>query len=116
MSMSRDSRLHAVLCSKCFHNQGLRLDATRIGGEKGGVCPQCRAVDGRKLDKDLVETLAFRFFVRGTYHRTAYGGAPVVQMNEDHYGETDINVPDALKTDIKLLEEAARIGFFYYGP
>lgn len=94
--MSLDSAIHAVLCSKCFINQGLRLDAARIGVEQEGVCPHCGAVDGRKLDKELVETLAFRFFVRGTYHRTTYGGAPVVQMNEHHYGKTDIDVPDSL--------------------
>lgn len=110
MGMSPDSAIQAVLCSKCFNNQGLRLDAARIGVEQEAVCPQCSAVDGRKLDRDLVETLAFRFFVRGTYHRTTYGGAPVVQMNEHHYGKTDIDVPDSLKADIALLEETARIG------
>jgi len=114
--MSPYSAIQAVLCSECFNNQGLRLDAARIGMEQEGVCPHCRAVDGRKLDRDLVETLAFRFFVRGTYHRTTYGGAPVVQMNEHHYGKTSINVPNSLKADIALLEEAARIGFFHYGP
>jgi hypothetical protein len=84
--------------------------------EQEGICPHCRATDGRKLDKELVERLAYRFFVRGTYHRTTYGGAPVIQMNEHHYGKTDINAPESLKADIALLEEAARVGFFYYGP
>lgn len=114
--MSQANTIEPALCSKCFINQGLRLDAVRIGVEQEGTCPQCHAADGKKLDKELIETLAYRFFVRGTYHRTTYGGAPVVQMNEHHYGKTDIDVPDALKADVTLLEEAARIGFFYYGP
>ena len=116
MAMPDDSTIQAALCSKCFKNQGLRLEATRIGVEQEGLCPHCSAAGGRKLDKERVETLAFRFFVRGTYHRTTYGGAPVVQMNEHHYGKTDIKVPDQFKADVALLEEAARIGFFYYGP
>ncbi len=116
MTMSEHSPIHAVLCSKCFINQGLKLDAGRIGIEQEGVCPHCGSTDGRKLDKELVERLAFRFFVRGTYHRTTYGGAPIVQMNEHHYGKTEIDAPDSLKADIALLEEGGRIGFFYYGP
>lgn len=114
--MKQAGPINAVLCSKCFINQGLKLDAERIGVEQDGACPYCGATDGQKLDKDLVETLAFRFFVRGTYHRTTYGGAPVVQMNEQHYRKTDLEVPESLKPDIALLEEAGRIGFFYYGP
>lgn len=116
MAMSEQSPIEPVLCSKCFINEGLKLDAGRIGIDQEGVCPHCGSTDGRKLDKELVKRLAFRFFVRGTYHRTTYGGAPVVQMNEHHYGKTDINAPDSLKADIALLEEGGRIGFFYYGP
>jgi hypothetical protein len=65
--MNQAGQINAVLCSKCFINQGLKLEAERIGVEQDGACPHCTATDGKKLDKDLVETLAFRFFVRGTY-------------------------------------------------
>ena len=105
-----------MLCSKCFKNRGLRLNADRIGVDLEGPCPRCGAIDGKKLDKKQVETLAYWFFVRGTYHRTTYGGAPTVQMNEHHYRKTSIHVPDSLKPDIVLLEETVRIGFFDYGP
>ena len=37
-------------------------------------------------------------------------------MNEQHYGKTDLEVPESLKRNIALLEEAGQIGFFYYGP
>ncbi len=116
VTMSDDSAVQAVLCSKCFKNQGLKLEAARIGVGQKGLCPHCSAADGRKLDKERVEELAFRFFVRGTYHRATYGGTPVVQMNGYHYGKTNIKVSDSLKADVELLEETARIGFFYYGP
>src|SRR5262245_52531696 len=114
--MSQSKAIQAVLCAKCFTNQGLKLDAMRIGVDQEGACAYCGASNGKKLDQELVETLAFRFFVRGTYRRTTYGGAPVIQMNEYHCGKTDINAPDPLKADIALLEKAGGIGFFYYGP
>lgn len=116
ITISDDSSIQALLCSKCFKNEGLRLEANRIGVEQEGLCQQCSAADGRKLDKKRVEMLARRFFVHGTYHWTTYGGAPVVQMNEHLYGKTDIKVPDSLKTDVALLEEVARIGFVYSAP
>ena len=94
--MEQAGPINAVLCSKCFINQGLKLGAERIGVEQDGACPHCGATDGKKLDKVLVETLAFRFFVRGTFHRTTFGGAPVVQMNEQHDRKTDLNVPESL--------------------
>ena len=111
-----DTAVQTVLCAKCFNNHGLQLEANRLGVEREACCPNCGATDGRKLDKERVERLAFRFFVRGTYHRTTYGGSPIIQMNEYHYGKTDIEIPESLRADLVLIEESARIGFFYYGP
>ena len=111
-----DNSIQIELCAKCFTDQGLRLEATRIGQESDECCPNCGATDGRKLDKERVKSLAHRFFVRGTYHRTTYGGAPIVQMNEHHYGRSNIKTPDSLKDDVALIERSAGIGFFYYGP
>jgi hypothetical protein len=106
----------SLLCSECFFDQGLKLDAFRIGVEDDSACKQCGQPGGRKLNRDLLMTIAQRFFVRGTVHRTAYGAAPVVQFNEQHYGRNEIEVSAWLKRDVELLCEAARIGFFHYGP
>ena len=38
-----------VACSNCFSNEGLRLDAERLGEEDSSSCPRCMAADGRKL-------------------------------------------------------------------
>jgi hypothetical protein len=48
--------------------------------------------------------------------RGNYGGAPVIQFNEHHYGKSDIVPSPWMKGDIKLIENAAKIGFFRYGP
>lgn len=106
----------ALLCSECFADEGLRIDATKLGTEQHGKCPNCHSTDGRKLTKDLIESLAWHFFVGGTTVRCNYGAAPVIQCNGHHFGRTNISPSTWLKDDIKLLEEAAQLGFFHYGP
>jgi hypothetical protein len=105
-----------LLCSNCFTDEGLRIDAFKHGLEQHGDCPNCKSPEGRKLTKVHVESLAWRFFVSGTTIRCEYGGAPVIQCNEYHYGKSDISPSSWLKNDIKLIEDAAKIGFFHYGP
>lgn len=106
--------IEPILCSECFRDQGLRFDSSKIGIEQNGRCPNCKNENGEKLNKKLVALLAHRFFVRGTVHKCDYGAAPIVQFNE--HQATSINAPEWLKDDIKLIEEAIKVGFFYYGP
>jgi len=105
-----------ILCSNCFKDQGLRLTAFNIGIDKNGLCPQCKTENGRKLNKELVKKLAYRFFVRGTVHRTYFGGAPMIQFNEQQYKNSSIDVPKWMEDDIKLIEDTIKVGFFNYGP
>ena len=103
------------LCSRCFSNDGLRLSAEEIGLLDNSVCPNCRATDGRKLTRDLIYLLAYRFFVWGTLHRTPYGAAPLVQFNERHAPDLVAASPWP-EEDMRLIERAVGIGFFRYGP
>ena len=86
------SRMDVVLCSDCFRDEGLRLDAEAIGVADADLCPLCRSSTGKKLDRDRLTSLAYSFFVWGTMHRARYGAAPVVQFNE--HRPTDIAAPD----------------------
>lgn len=104
----------AVLCSDCFHDQGLKLDATRIGVKDTMPCPNCSSISGAKLSREATQALAYCFFVRGTIQRVDYGGAPVVQMNE--HQRDGIDAPPWLEPDVRLIQETAGIGFFHYGP
>ncbi len=104
------------LCSNCFVDTGLRIDAFKHGIDQGSICPNCESSDGRKLTKKQIVDIAWRFFVRGTTVRFNYGAAPVIQMNEFHYRKSDIKPSPWLENDIKLIEEAAKIGFFHYAP
>lgn len=105
-----------LLCSECFVDEGLKIDAFKSGFEQEGNCPNCKNLNGRKLTKDHIQKLAWRFFVSGTTIRTRYGAAPVIQCNEHHHGKSNISPSLWLKNDIKLIEDAAEIGFFHYGP
>jgi hypothetical protein len=58
--------------------------------------------------------LAHSFFVWGTINRCAYGAAPIVQFNE--HQTTCISSPPWLEPDLRRIENAIGVGFFYYGP
>lgn len=103
-----------VLCSNCFNDQGLRLDAERIGDVEESVCPNCGEKSGRKLTDDKVLELVHRFFVWGTLQLCEYGAAPVIQFNE--HQKTSIDTSPWLEKDIELISDIIGIGFFYYGP
>jgi hypothetical protein len=110
------SETKTLLCSYCFVDEGLRIDANQLGLKTQGDCPNCKSSDGRKLTKKHIEILAWRFFVWGTTIRPEYGAAPVIQLNQAHYGKSDIEPSSWLKNDIKLIEDAVEVGFFHYGP
>lgn len=105
-----------LLCSDCFVDEGLRIDAFKCGIDQSGNCPNCHSPRGKKLTKEIIEGIAWRFFVSGTTVRSEYGAAPVIQFNEHHHGKSDISPSPWLQDDIKLIEDAAQIGFFHYGP
>jgi hypothetical protein len=106
--------MEIVLCSDCFQDPGLGMDAQGFGVAVEGACPVCRSDKGKKLDKERVAALAGSFFVWGTMLRCDYGAAPVVQFNE--HQKTSIGAPRWLEPDLRLIETATGFGFFHYGP
>lgn len=105
-----------LLCSDCFRDEGLKIDAYKIGIDNEDECPKCKSIKGHKLTKALVQDLCYRFFVRGTILKLEYGGAPLIQFNPQYFNKTDIDVSPWLADDVKLIEQAGEIGMFYYGP
>lgn len=104
------------LCSECFTDEGLKIDSYQIGLKNKSICPQCKSKEGKKLTKKNVEDLCYRFFVRGTIHRTEYGGFPLIEFNEYNYNQSSIHVSPWLVKDVELIEKTIKIGLFYYGP
>src|SRR5690606_6578760 len=107
---------HFLLCSDCFKDEGLKIDAYNIGIVNEDSCPNCKSIHGHKLNKALVHHLCYRFFVRGTIHKTEYGGSPIIQFNDQHFNQTAIDFSPWLKDDVKLIEKFGEIGLFHYGP
>lgn len=103
-----------VACSDCFSDQGLRLGAEEIGSSDSTLCPRCGSVAGRKLSRDALLELAFRFFVWGSLWRVDYGAAPLIQFNDKQ--RTSVEFPTWLQPDLAVFEELLGIGFFHYGP
>ena len=103
-----------VVCSNCFSDTGLRLDAERIGQDDAGVCPNCNASSHKKLPLAGIGTLAYRYFVWGSMWRAKYGAAPLIQFNE--HQPTSIEIKPWLAPDVALIERLLGVGFFHYGP
>src|SRR5690348_1982703 len=104
--------MEIVLCSNCFQDPGLRMDAQEFGVDVDATCPVCRSDQGKKLDNQRVTALAESFFVWGTMLRCDYGAAPIVQFNE--HRETSIGAPPWLEADLRRIEKATGFGFFRY--
>lgn len=105
-----------LLCSECFKDEGLKLDAFQIGIMNNQVCLKCKSTRGRKLNEGLIEELVSRFFVSGTVCKVEYGAAPLVKYNSYHYEKTEVDFGESLNQDVKLLEKILKVGFFHYGP
>ena len=105
LHISEDENSKAVLCSNCFQDEGLKLDSYIIGIDNKTKCPNCSSENGHKLTKELVQKLVYRFFVRGTIEKCEYGGFPLIQFNEQHFKNSDIDVSPWLSEDIKLIEK-----------
>jgi len=103
-----------LLCSNCFKDHGLSLQAASIGEIMEGICPNCKSSTGNKFDRDAAEEIAYSFFVAGTKHKTDYGEAPVIQFNT--LRENSVYANEDLTHDMDLISEKIGIGFFLYEP
>ncbi len=111
---SGDDSRAPLLCSECFSDEGLRLDAARIGQRDMSKCTNCGSQRGFKLSKPYVAALAQQFFVSGTMQVSEYGAAPTVELNKRQ--ATSIAVAPWLEPDLRLIERTLQVGFFHYGP
>lgn len=105
-----------LLCSNCFNNHGLRVNAFIFGVSSKKPCSNCNTSHGKKLCRNKIIKLADMFFVQGTQVKLDYGGAPSIQFNQSRYGSSDNDFPEAFKKDMSIISEKAKIGFFHYGP
>jgi RES domain len=106
----------AILCSQCFSDNGLRIEAEKIGSPTNSACPHCARGDGKKLTEDNLQELVIEFFCNGSVHRADFGAACRLASNSHHCGEREVEFPFWLKDDVRLLEDKLHVGLFHYGP
>jgi hypothetical protein len=99
-----------LLCSDCFHDEGLRLTSAEVGQKDMSGCPNCGSQNSMKLTRKHIAFLAQRFFVRGSIRRPTYGGYPAVQFNTQQ--PTSIDVAPWLEPDIQLIEKLFKSASF----
>jgi RES domain len=104
------------LCSDCFLDRGLEIEARKLGHKSRRSCRNCHSVKGANLYEGDIEELARRYFVHGTWNRTEFGGASILQFNAWHHKKPEVTFPAWLERDARLIENALGVGFFYYGP
>jgi len=109
-------RAASAICSDCFTDHGLRLEAANLGSARPGRCPHCGSETGRKLHEDQLEDLLVEFFWNGSYFRTDFGGAHRLVSNPYRYGEREVGFPPWLEADAYFLEDRLKVGLFHYGP
>ena len=110
-------RSKPILCSDCFSDNGLRLQAEVIGIPNALPCPNCGSGNSKKLTPRLIEALVWEFFVHGSFTRTEYGGASYIKFNKDYHHNSNrlFNSP-ILNSDAELIGKKTQIGLFLYGP
>ena len=107
-----------IACSSCFASFPAwieQLIAESLGNKKTDTCPNCGSTEGTKLTRDQLIELAHRFFVWGSFRRVEYGGAPLIQFN-DQRSIGEVKFPCPLSDDAALIERTCGIGFFHYAP
>lgn len=103
-----------VLCSNCFENEGLILEATQLGVLDNRPCANCESTAGYKLSRSQLSSLAHLYFVLGTTIRPDYGAAPIIVFNE--HQRTGERLRSCFGKDVDLISEKLGVGFFNYGP
>jgi hypothetical protein len=106
------------LCSGCFKDNGLRLEAKRIGKEHTNVCPNCASSDGYALDSDCLHELQIQFFSRATAPNQYRQDVAVLGVVEDDPDEYDIGLvlrPET-RADWELIRGAIGGRLWYRSP
>lgn len=86
--------------------------AKRFGVMDGERCQYCGSCNGTKLSVEQARELAGDYVVRGSFHRSTFGGAPVYMLSDMGYGD---NLFEG-DLDLILLLNKCGLSTFLYGP
>ena len=106
----------AVLCSECFADQGLQIEAKNLGTASRHTCRNCGSISGHKLDRTSVEELAQNFFTYGSFVKSEYGGASILRFGDWDKNNREVRFSVWLDTDAALIERTIKSNLRYYAP
>jgi hypothetical protein len=105
-----------VICSDCFHNEGLRLEAEKVGEKSAEVCPHCKSSSGRKIKQgESARLLMQNFFMHGSVPQDIGGWAPVYWWTDD-IKRDDTAFDRTLLDDYFLIKSELGVCVFHYAP
>lgn len=106
-----------VFCSDCFRNEGLRIEAEKLGQQQESPCPACSSTSGKKIDEGLLWELCCRFFDYGS--RSLYQ-PPVYRIIPpslgSHFKGCEAKFDASLNDDTARIKQSADIGLRYNAP
>jgi hypothetical protein len=110
--------LATLLCSDCFRDHGLKLEAMSIGRPQNQKCPNCGSVAGHALDNERLHNLQKQFFSRATAPNQYRQDVAVLGVVEDAPEEHDIGMllrPETI-ADWELIRTKIGGRFWYRSP
>jgi hypothetical protein len=104
-----------MLCTKCFKNEGLRLEAEKLCLGDAVQCSVCGSSNGRAITRGDAHDLLTKFFVRGSESLVIAGHVPVYKVT-DNKGFMSGTFDSPLEDDYQLLIEHYGLGVFHNAP
>jgi hypothetical protein len=106
-----------LMCSDCFDDEGLRLEAERIGKMNNGQCPKCNSPAGFSLDRSALEELQAQFFSRSTAMQQYQVPVAVLgTSDDDSIPDDDIQMRPETQHDWLLIKDAIGGRLFRRSP
>lgn len=103
-----------MICSNCLTNEGLRIEAEKLGLKVNSVCQNCNSKTGLKLTEKGIKRLYFNFFEHGTRGIGIY--EPSTYKVVDKKYAQHVVLDNSLIQDIEILGQYAEFDLMYNAP
>jgi RES domain len=104
-----------MLCTKCFKNEGLLIEAARLSLGDPVLCSICGSSEGQAISDDTAHELLIRFFGHGSESLVVAGHVPVYKLTADR-GFMSGKFESPLEDDYQLLLAHYGLGVFHNAP
>lgn len=107
---------HNNICSNCFKNEGLRIEAEKYGDFNNLKCANCGSIAGKKLtNSDLCDIVSV-FFERGSTIYEACVFEPILMCPSMPNVRDEFNFDDQLAEDWKLICDNSNVSLALNAP